>query len=85
MRIYDNESDRTLGSVDLFLSHDDIDELMSVLESLKNGHVGGHQRAMEREPALREYVREINLVLYEEGSVPTGWSERAAEIVLEDE
>jgi len=85
LRIYDSESDRTLGAIDLFLTHDDIDQLIVTLTALQNDDVGGHHRVMEREPALRDYIREINVALYEEGSAPEGWSERAVEVVLLDE
>lgn len=85
MRIYDGESDRTLGSIDLFLTYDDIDQLIAMLTTLQSGDAGDHQRAVEREPALRDYMREINIALYEEGSAPEGWTERAVAVVLEDE
>lgn len=84
MRIYDGESDRTLGSIDLFLTHDDIDELLDVLRALQAEETGGQLQAVEREPVPADYAREINVALYEEGDVPEGWPERAAEVILED-
>lgn len=85
MRIYDNEADRTLGSIDLFLTHDDIDQLIVTLTTLQDDSVGSYHHAVEREPVLRDYIREINVALYEEGSAPEGWSERAVAVVLDDE
>ncbi len=85
MRIYDGDSDRTLGSIDLFLTHDDIEELMTVLRELQSAEVGGQYQVIEPEPASPEYIHEISVALYEEGDVPVGWAERAAEVVLEDQ
>ena len=84
MRIYDSDSDRTLGSIDLFLNHDDVDELIEVLRALQSDEAGSHRQAVEREPSQHGYVHEINVALYEEGDVPEDWPERAAEIIVED-
>ncbi|MBN2405461.1 MAG: hypothetical protein JXE06_07770 [Coriobacteriia bacterium] len=85
MRIHDDEADRTLGSIGLFLTYDDIDQLIAALTALQAEDAGSHHQVQEREPALRDYIREINLVLYEEGNAPDGSSERVTSIILDDE
>lgn len=84
MRIYDGDSDRTFGSIDLFLTHDDIEELIDVLRGLQADDIGARAQVAEPAPVDAEYAREINIALYEEGDVPAEWSERAGEVILED-
>ena len=84
MRIFDGEADRTLGAIDLFLTHGDIEELIDVLRALQSEDVGSQYQVVERDPALRDYAHEINIALYEEGDVPADWPERAADVIMED-
>lgn len=84
MRIYDADSDRTLGSIDLFLTHTDIEELIDVLRGLQTDDTGARTQMVEPAPVEPEYARELNLALYDEGDVPAEWTERDGEIVLED-
>ncbi len=84
MRIYDADSDRTLGSIELFLTHTDIEEMIDVLRALQTDDAGSRVQMVEPAPVEPEYAREITFSLYDEGEAPEEWSERDAEVILED-
>jgi len=76
MRIHDDESDRTLDSVTLFLTRSEAEYLQGLLPDLLAGTHHGHVSSAD-------FEKELTVCVYDPG-VLEGFSDRAKRIILDD-
>lgn len=80
MRIYDEDSDRTIKRVTLFLERDEASELRDSLEVLlgRDRNKEGHEHV-----SSKDYQKEIIVCIYDKDSFE-GLHEHSKQIILED-
>lgn len=79
MRIFDNENDKPLKSITLFLTEEEATELKDDLERLiKN--IGNNEHVHIND---LEYVRELTVTLYNPNNL-NHFDERSKKVILED-
>lgn len=85
MRIYDGEADRTLHHVTILLTREEIDDFLAHLRPMRKEAMGTERNVHALPNPIHEHVKEVQLCLYQEGSVPEGWSPRFARIIERNE
>jgi hypothetical protein len=78
MRIHDEDHDRKLDKITVFLTKSEARELKSDLNSLLCDPAGNH-----RHLSSDDYRKEITVCIYDEARLE-GFSERAKKLILED-
>lgn len=78
MRIHDDDNDRRLNHVTLFLTKKEAIKLQGCLESLLSEPASHHEHLSDE-----EYKKEITVCVYDEQRLD-GFSERAKKIIKED-
>ena len=78
MRIHDEESDRSLSKIIVFLTKSEAEELKSDLNSLLCDPMGNHTHL-----SSDDYRKEITVCIYDEARLE-GFSDRAKRLIRED-
>lgn len=81
MRLFDENNEKSLNNISLFLTIDEAKELLDSLEGLlKNFKNDADHTHINDE----NYKREITVCLYNETNL-NGWNETAKKLILEDD
>jgi len=78
MRIHDEESDRSLSKIIVFLTKSEAEELKSDLNSLLRNPMGNHTHL-----SSDDYRKEITVCIYGEARLE-GFTDRAKRLIRED-
>lgn len=82
MRIYNEDTDRKVNKVTLYLTHDEAQELKDSLDLiLRNNEKHHHEHVPDRED---DFKRQITVCVYKEDNL-SSFDERSRRLILKDE
>lgn len=81
MRIFDQTNDKTLKTILLFLTKNEMKQMIGYLEQMENDTIGiGHAHLDDE-----EYQHEITIALYDEKNMQNNeFNERCKKVIVED-